>query len=68
METLKKTMEENNTYLIIKIDTKMESMFKEFQTYLMRTTTEIVQNLQTNKPQPMNNIARLSHIYDATTN
>ena len=33
METLKMIMDENNTSLIDKIDTKMEIIFKEFKTY-----------------------------------
>ena len=52
--------------LINKIDTRMETMFKEFQTYLMRSTTELVQSLQSNKQHPINNAA--SHVYDETMN
>ena len=36
MEKLILTMEENNKTLINKIDSKIETMFREFQTYLMR--------------------------------
>ena len=35
METLQTTMDENNNSLLNKIDTKIEKMFLEFQTYMM---------------------------------
>ena len=60
MVTLKLTIEENQKNLINKIYSKRETMFKEFQTYFMRTTTELVQILQSNKHYPNNNVARLS--------
>ena len=50
METLKTTMDENNTSLLNKIDTKMETMFLEFQTYMMKSTNDIVQSLQATQP------------------
>ena len=59
MVTLKLTIEENQKNLINKIYSKRETMFKEFQTYFMRTTTELVQILQSNKYYPNNNVARL---------
>ena len=40
------TMEESNTSLINKIDIKMEKMFREFQTYMMRSTNELVHIFQ----------------------
>ena len=49
-------MDNNNKTLITKIDTKMETIFKEFQSYLMRTNIEFVQSPQTSKQQPMNNV------------
>ena len=45
MATLKLTMEENSKTLNNKIDSKMETIFKEFQTYLMRSTTKLVPRL-----------------------
>ena len=42
-------MEEDNKSLLNKIDTKMETMFIEFQTYMMKSTNELVQMLQANK-------------------
>ena len=42
-------------------------MFKEFQTYLMKSTNELVQSLQTDKRSSRNNVARLSHVYDEPT-
>ena len=68
MKTLKMTMEENNKYLINKIDTKMETMCMEFQTQMMRFTHELVQNLQANKKPPSNSVTRLSQVYDEETN
>ena len=41
METLKTTIDENNTSLLNKIDTKMETMFLEFQTNMMKSTNEL---------------------------
>ena len=68
METLKTTMKENNKSLLNKIVTKMETMFIEFQTYMMKSTNEIVQRLQVNKKPPSTNVARLSQVYDEATN
>ena len=34
----------------------------------MRSTTELVQSLQSNKQHPINNAAKLSHIYDEVMN
>ena len=44
METLKLTIDEKNIALINKIDSKMKIMCKNFQTYLIRTTTKLVQS------------------------
>ena len=68
METLKTTMDENNKYLLNKINTKIETMFLEFQTYMMKSTNNLVQSLQANQQTPNNNVARLSQVYDKTTN
>ena len=46
----------------------METMFIEFQTYMMKSTNEIVQSLQANKQPSSTNIARLSQVYDEATN
>ena len=43
MKTIKLTMEGKNKTLIDKIATKMETMFNEFQIYMMRSTNELVQ-------------------------
>ena len=45
METQKTTMDENNKSLLKKIDTKIETMFLEFQIYMMKSTNELVQSL-----------------------
>ena len=42
----------------------METMFIEFQTYMIKSTNEIVQSLQANKQPSSTNIARLSQVYD----
>ena len=68
METLKTTMDENNKSLLNKIDTEIETMFFEFQTYMMKFTNDLVQSLQANQQTPNNNVARLSQVYDETTN
>ena len=68
METLQTTMDENNKSLLIKIDTKMETMFLEFQTYMMKSTNDLVQSLQANQQTPNNNAARFSQVYDEATN
>ena len=68
METLKTTMDENNRSLLNKIDTKIETMFLEFQTYTMKSTNKLVQSLQANQQTPNNNVAQLSQVYDKTTN
>ena len=62
METLKLTIDEKNIALINKIDSKMKIMCKNFQTYLIRTTTKLVQSLQSNKQQSKNNVARYSQV------
>ena len=43
-------------------------MFLEFQTYMMKSTNELVHSLQANTQSPSNNIARLSQVYDEATN
>ena len=68
METLKLTIDEKNIALINKIDSKMKIMYKNFQTYLIRTTTKLVQSLQSNKQQSSNDLAILSQVYDEVTN
>ena len=68
METLQTTLDENNKSLLNKIDTKMETMFLEFQTYMMKSTNDLVQSLQANQQNPNNNAARLSQVYDEATN
>ena len=68
MEILKTTMDENNISLLNKIYTKMETMFLEFQTYVMKSTNDLVKSLQANQPPQNNNVARLSQVYDVTTN
>ena len=68
METLKTTMDENNTSLLNKIDTTMETMFLEFQAYMMKSTNDLVQSLQATQPPQNNNVVRLSQVYDTTTN
>ena len=67
METTKTTMDENNKSLLNKFDTKMETMFLEFQTYMMKSTDELVHSLQTNTQPPNNNVARLTQVYDEVT-
>ena len=39
-------------------------MFKKFQTYLIRITTDLVQILQANKPLSTDNVVSLSQVYD----
>ena len=39
-------------------------MFKTFQTYLIRITTDLVQILQANKPLSTENVVSLSQVYD----
>ena len=68
METLKLTMKENNKTIINNIDTKMETIFKEFQIYLIRSTAELVQIVNLNKQRLSDNVARLSQVYDEATN
>ena len=51
-----------------KIDTKMETMFIEFQTYIMKLTNELVQSLQANKQPSSTNVDILSQIYDEVAN
>ena len=68
METLKTTMDKNNKSLHNKNDTKIETMFLEFQTYMMKSTNNLVQSLQANQQTSNNNVARLSQVYDKTTN
>ena len=46
----------------------METMIKDFQTYLMRTTTKLVQSLRSNKQHTSNNITILLQVYDEATN
>ena len=52
METLKTTMGKNNNSLLNKIDTKIEKIFLEIQTYMMKSTTELVQSLKANQQIP----------------
>ena len=68
METQKTTMDENNKSLLKKIDTKIEIMFLEFQTYMMKSTNELVKSLQANQQTQNDNVARLSQVYYETTN
>ena len=51
-----------------KIDTKMETMFIEFQTYIMKLTNELEQSLQANKQPSSTNVDILSQIYDEVAN
>ena len=46
----------------------METVFLEFQTYMMKSTNELVHSLQANTQPPSNNNARLSQVYDEVTN
>ena len=46
----------------------METMFIEFQTYMMKSTNELRQSLQANKKPSSTNVARLSYVYDEATN
>ena len=68
METLKTNMKENNTSLLNNLDTKMETMFIEFQTYMMKSINELVQSLQAKTHYSNTNVARLSQVYDKATN
>ena len=68
METLQTTMDENNKSLLNKIYTKIEKMFLEIETYMMKSTTNLVQSLKANQQIPNNNVARLSQVYDEATN
>ena len=68
METFQTTMDEHNNSLLNKIDTKIERMFLEFQTYMMKSTTELVQSLNINQQTPHHNAERLSQVYDEATN
>ena len=68
METLNTNMKENNTSLLNNLDTKMETMFIEFQTYIMKLTNELVQSLQANKQPSSTNVDILSQIYDEVAN
>ena len=43
-------------------------MHTEFQTYLMRTTTELVQSFQVKNHPSTNNVAIISLVYDEVTN
>ena len=61
-------MKENIKSLLNKIDTKMETMFIEFQTYMMESTNELVQSLQANDQSSSTNVAILSQVYDEATN
>ena len=61
-------MEVNNTTLLKKIDMKLDTMHTEFQTYLMRTTTELVQSFQVKNHPFTNNVAIISLVYDEVTN
>ena len=61
-------MKENNKSLLNKIDTKIETMFIDFQTYMIKSTNELVQSLQANKQPSSTNVARLSQTYDEATN
>ena len=42
METFQTTMDEHTNSLLNKIDTKIDKMFLEFQTYMMKSTPELV--------------------------
>ena len=68
METLKTNMKENNTSLLNNLDTKMETMFIEFQTYMMKSINELVQSLQAKTQYSNTNVARLSQVYGKATN
>ena len=68
METFQTTMDEHTNSLLNKIDTKIEKMFLEFQTYMMKSTTELVQSLNINQQTPHHNAERLSQVYDEATN
>ena len=39
-------------------------MFKKFQSYLIRITTDLIQILQANKPLSTENVVSLSQVYD----
>ena len=68
METIKTTMDENNKSLLNKIDTKMETVFLEFQTYVMKSTNKLLHSLKANT-QPLSiNVVRLSQVYDKVIN
>ena len=47
---------------------KLDTMHTEFQTYLMRTTTELVQSFQVKNHPFTNNVAIISLVYDEVTN
>jgi len=68
METIKTTMDENNKSLLNKIDTKMETMFLEFQTYVMKSTNKLLHSLKANTQPLSNNVVRLSQVYDKVIN
>ena len=68
METIKTTMDENNKSLLNKIDTKMETVFLEFQTYVMKSTNKLLHSLKANTQPLSNNVARLSQVYDKVIN
>ena len=68
METFQTTMDEHNNSLLNKIDTKIEKHFLEFQTYMMKSTTGLVQSLNINQQTPNHNAERLSQVYDKATN
>ena len=61
-------MDENNKSLLNKIDTKMETVFLEFQTYVMKSTNKLLHSLKSNTQPLSNNVARLSQVYDKVIN
>ena len=61
-------MDENNKSLLNKIDTKMETVFLEFQTYVMKSTNKLLHSLKANTQPLSNNVARLSQVYDKVIN
>ena len=60
-------MDENKNSLLKKIDTKIETMFLKFQTFMMKCTNELVHSLQDNIQPPSNTVATLSQVYDEAT-
>lgn len=61
-------MDHKENILINKIENKMNSIMKEFQSHMIQHTTDLINNLSNKKRAENQNDLQLSQVYDETTN